>query len=207
MRVWVWVAVVSLISGYVLSAPFAGRWMLERLANQYPEIGVQDCPTADAIAVLSGAGPPRAGGLRRGEPLNRMEAGISLLQAGKAPRLVMAADGEEARGLRGIPGDSVLRLRPAGDTAEEAKRIVGEARQQSWHRLILVTFGFHLGRALREFHRAAEREGITLTVVPFAADPQIYERWPPAAKSLAPSISGWEFSTRALREVFGQVAF
>uniref|UniRef100_Q01XI4 DUF218 domain-containing protein n=1 Tax=Solibacter usitatus (strain Ellin6076) TaxID=234267 RepID=Q01XI4_SOLUE len=207
MRVWLWTAVALVLGGYILSAPLAGRWMLERLANQYPEMPVSSCPTADAIAVLAGTGPPRAGEMRRGEPLNRMEAGITLLRAGRAPRLVMATDGEEAKGLREIPDDRVLQLRPARDTADEARRIVGEARQQSWHRLILVTSGFHMGRALREFRRAAERAGVELTVIPFAADPQVYERWPPAAKSWAPSISGWEFSTRALREMFGQVGF
>jgi hypothetical protein len=47
----------------------------------------------------------------------------------------------------------------------------------------------------------------SVTVIPFPADPLIYQRWPPASKSLAPSMSGWEFSTRALRELFGQVVF
>jgi uncharacterized SAM-binding protein YcdF (DUF218 family) len=200
-------AIVMLATGYLLSAPFAGRWMLERLADQFPEGAMENCPTADAIAVLSGTGPPRAGGVRTGEPLNRMEAGIRLLQAGKAPRLVMAADDEEAAGLRGIPAESVSLLMPAKDTAEEAHRIVSEARGRAWGRLILVTSGFHMGRALREFRRAAEGAGIRLTVIPFAADPQIYERWPQEPKSLAPSISGWEYSTRALREMVGQVGY
>jgi uncharacterized SAM-binding protein YcdF (DUF218 family) len=200
-------AIVMLAAGYLLSAPFAGRWMLERLAGQFPEVAVESCATADAIAVLSGTGPPRAGGVRAGEPLNRMEAGIRLFQAGKAPRLVMAADDEEAGGLRGIPAESVLLLTPAKDTAEEARRIVSEARSRAWGRLILVTSGFHMGRALREFRRAAEREGTAVTVFPFAADPLIYARWPRGAESWWPSVSGWEFSTRALREMFGQVGF
>jgi len=74
-----------LLLGYLLWAPFAGRWMLERLASQYPERTVTSCPTADAIAVLAGTGPPRPGALQNGEPLNRMEAGIALYHAGRAP--------------------------------------------------------------------------------------------------------------------------
>lgn len=60
---------------------------------------------------------------------------------------------------------------------------------------------------MRLFRQAAQRERISLSVIPFPADPLIYERWPPASKSMAPSMSGWEFSTRALRELFGQVTF
>ena len=196
-----------LLLGYLLCAPFAGRWMLGRLASQYPETPVAACPTADAIAVLAGTGPPRPGALKPGEPLNRMEAGIALYNAGRAPVLVSAADGVEAGGLRNLPATSVVVVRVAANTADEARLIVAEARTRGWHRLIVVTSGFHMGRAMRLFHRAAQREGLSLSMIPFPADPLIYERWPPVSRNFTPSLSGWEFSTRALREVFGQVAF
>ncbi len=207
MKSYVLGSAALLLLGYLLSVPFTGRWTLERLARQYPESTVAACPAADAIAVLAGTGPPRPVPLKAGEPLNRMEAGIALYRAGRAPLLVLAADGVEVGGLRNFPDVRVLLLSPAKDTADEARLVVAEAKGRAWRQLILVTSGFHMGRAVRLFRRTAQRDGICLAVIPFPADPLIYERWPLASKSLTPSTSGWEFSTRALREIFGQVAF
>jgi uncharacterized SAM-binding protein YcdF (DUF218 family) len=205
MRAYLLVAAVLVLAGYLLCAPLAGRWMLERLASQYPEHTVAACPMADAIAVLAGTGPPRPGPPQPGEKLNRMEAGIALYHAGRAPLLVLAGDGVEVAGIQDLPAKSIVLLRPAKDPADESSLIVAEAKRWAWRRLVLVTSGFHMGRAMRLFRQAAHREGISLSVIPFPADPLIYERWPPASKSLVPSISGREFSTRALRELFGQV--
>src|SRR5216683_225128 len=171
MRSYLMAAAVVLLVGYLLSAPFAGRWMLRRLANQYPDRTVDACSTADAIVVLAGTGPPRSGPLKPGEPLNRMEAGIALYHAQRAPLLVLAADGVEAGALQVLPIGSALLVRPAMNTADEARLIVREAKTRAWHRLVLVTSGFHMGRAMRLFRQAAEREKISLAVIPFSADP------------------------------------
>ena len=181
--------------------------MLERLASQYPEIRVADCAEADAIVVLSGTGPPRVGNERPWDSPNRMEAGIGLYRAGKAPRLIMVPNREEAAGLRASGVASVVLAGPARNTSGEARLIVAEARKHSWRKLILVTSGFHLGRALREFHKSARYDRTGLTLLPFPADPRIYERFPAPANSLSPGIAGLEFSTRAVREWFGQIGF
>jgi hypothetical protein len=115
-----------------VSAPFARRWMLERLASQYPARPVDACPQADAIAVLAGTGPPRRRPLRPPESFNRMEAGLALYHAGRAPLLVQAADGVEEEGLPNLPAGSVLVVGPARNTADEARLIVAEARNRGF---------------------------------------------------------------------------
>src|SRR6266542_294814 len=117
MKTYLFGAALSLLIAYGLSTPFAGRWMLERVAGQYPEVSVDGCPNADAIVVLSGTGPPRVGPLPPGETLNRIEAGVALYHSGRAPYLAMAASGEEQQGLRDLPEKSVVIVSPARDTA------------------------------------------------------------------------------------------
>jgi uncharacterized SAM-binding protein YcdF (DUF218 family) len=84
--------------------------------------------------------------------------------------------------------------------------LVAVAKERNWRRLVLVTWGYHIGRALRLLVRAATREKTSLEVIPFPADPRIYERWPRGPRNFLPSITGWEYGSRAVRETLGQLA-
>ena len=195
---------------WFLSAPFGGRLLLKWLASEYPPIPVASCPTADAIAVLAGAGPPRHRPLNPGESPNRIEAGLALYHAGRAPLLLLTADAENGEGWReevglDTPARDVLIVGPVRNTADEARWIAAAARQRNWRRLVLVTSGYHMGRAMLLIEKAARRAGISLTVIPFPADQLIYERWPQGARRFLPGITGWERSSRAAREILGQL--
>ena len=134
---------------------------------QFPVIAVADAPNADAIVVLTGTGPPRRRPLRRNESPNRIEVGLALYRAGKAPVIVRpyvsAAQGREQKAEvvgAGVPEDHVLNLGPGVNTADEARLVVGEARRRKWSSMLLVTSGFHMGRAKLLFDREAERAGM-----------------------------------------------
>jgi len=205
------VGITVLTLACFLVTPFSGCLLLEWLASVYPPISVASCPPADAIAVLSGGGPPRHRPLKPWESPNRIEAGLALYRAGRAPLLLLTAKGENGEGWRkevglDTPADDVLVAGPARNTADEASWIAAAARQRNWRRLVLVTSGYHMGRAMLLVANAARQAGISLTVIPFPADPLIYERWPQGARRFLPGIAGWEYSSRAVRETVGQLA-
>ena len=185
--------------------------MLESLANDYPPGPVASCPHGDAIAVLAGTGPPRRRPLRPGEWPNRMESGLALYHAGKAPMLVFTVEGEhgEMFGLDAVsdaPPKNLYILSPVKNTAAEAHAIAAAAKQRNWHRLVLVTSGFHMARAIQLVERAARLERISLAVIPFPADPQLYQQRAPGFNEFLPGITGVEYSNRAAKEILGMWA-
>ena len=65
--------------------------MLKSLEDRFPKLEVEDCPSADAIVVLSGIlhkSRSRSGVLEWAEGVDRFEQGLLLLKAGKGPLLI-----------------------------------------------------------------------------------------------------------------------
>ena len=117
----------------------------------------------DAIVVL-GHRPPLEGHTLEYETRARVERGIALHRAGRAPRLVFSG-GESTPGTieadvmatfaeqRGVPEGAILRERASRDTIENARytvallrRELGLAREP---RVVLVTSDYHIARATR----------------------------------------------------------
>jgi uncharacterized SAM-binding protein YcdF (DUF218 family) len=132
-----------------------------------------------------------------------------LWHAKTAPRLIFTggqnpgagrSDGELGRAAalaRGVPADAIQLTRDVANTAEEAAAVAELARRQNWRRIILVTTGWHLPRALSQFRKQG------LDCVPFPVDfraerdrPVRFLDFVPRAESL------WETET-ALREWYG----
>lgn len=123
-------------------------------------------PPANAIVVLSG--PWTAPDAPIGETRQRVARGVSLWQAGLAPRIVMSGGG--ARAANGGPGDAeymaeyaiALGVPPAAITLEAASH---STLQNAWltrrlpgidpeAKILLVTHRYHLPRAVPSFRWA-----------------------------------------------------
>ncbi len=118
-------------------------------------------PEADAIIVVS-SGLTETGGL---DPFSaaRVETGLALWRAGRAPALLVSggplAAGDAAVADRmaaaliaaGAPPEIVHVERRAVSTFENARFTLEIARAQGWRRVILVTDDFHLARAAALF--------------------------------------------------------
>ncbi len=167
--------------------------------------------------VLGGIfGPPVKPGylVNLGDGVDRLEGGIALHQAGKAPTLVFTGgripwenrtrvEGEDSRDVaisRGIPTDQILVTREVGNTADEARAVADLMRDKKWKRIILITTGWHMPRAAWLFRRA----GIECTVFPvdFRRKPD-----PITLINFLPKGEALEDTETALREAYGNVFY
>ena len=156
---------------YLSSTPFVGDRLIGWLESHYPAVPVAQVEPADAVVVLGGIfGPPVATGMlpNLSESVERLEAGIVLVQAGKAPWLVFTGgripwegrdkvEGDDSRAQaiqRGVPAEKILITREVGNTADEAHAVAALMKEHGWRRIILVTTGWHMPRSARLFQRA-----------------------------------------------------
>ncbi|HEX5660120.1 MAG TPA: YdcF family protein [Polyangiales bacterium] len=116
---------------------------------------------ADAILVL-GHRPPLRDRAIESELRARVDHGVALYRAGRAPWLVMSG-GESPGGAveadvmaahaeqAGVPGAAILRERASRDTIENARLSIAllRARLQRAPRVLLVTSDYHIDRAAR----------------------------------------------------------
>ncbi len=146
---------LALPLGLVLAYAIGFAWFL-RQAAAMPDLPGQ----ADAIVVLTG-GP------------DRIEAGLRLLVAGRAPRLLISGLGggatlaEPARRAGLDPAVLAGRVtlgRRATTTRTNAEETAQFVADHDLHSLILVTAGYHMPRALLELGRAVP--GVSLYPAP-----------------------------------------
>jgi uncharacterized SAM-binding protein YcdF (DUF218 family) len=213
-----WPVVAALLLLYVSSIPFIGGRLIGWLESRYPAVAVNQAGPADAIVVLGGIfGPPTAPGLVPNLPAtaSRLEAGIRLTQAGRAPWLVFTCgripweghvrtEGEDAREqaiLRGVPADQILLTREVGNTADEARAVAGLAQERHWRRIILVTTGWHLPRAAYLFRHA----GVYCILFPvdFRHDPGR----PLTPIDFLPAADALGETETTLREIYGNLYY
>ncbi len=213
-----WPAALAAAVLYFSSIGAVSGGLIGWLETRHPALPPAQAPHADAIVVLSGfQGPPAPPGQlpNWSDAVDRVEGGLALWRAQAAPRLVFTggrnsagartrSDGELARATaleRGVPESAVLLTRDVANTAEEAAAVAELARRHGWRRIILVTTGWHLPRALAQFRR----QGLDCVPFPvdFRAEPGRGIRFldfVPRAESL------WETET-ALRECYGYVFY
>jgi uncharacterized SAM-binding protein YcdF (DUF218 family) len=166
-----WPVVAAILLLYVSSTPFVGNRLIGWLESQYPAVPITQVEPADAIVVLGGIfGPQVAPGMlpNISESGERLEAGIVLAQAGKAPWLVFTGgripwegrekvEGEDSRAqaiVRGVPAAKIIITGEVGNTADEAHAVAGLMKERHWRRILLVTSGWHMPRSARLFQRA-----------------------------------------------------
>ncbi|HEY4246820.1 MAG TPA: YdcF family protein [Lacunisphaera sp.] len=213
-----WPVVVGLVVLYFSSIPFVGDWLIGGLESRYPAVAIAQVEPADAVVVLGGIfGPPVAEGMvpNLSESVERLEAGILLTQAGKAPWLVFTGaripwkgrtrfEGEDSKiqaMRRGIPAAQILITREVGNTADEARAVAAMIPSHHWHRIILVTTGWHMPRAAQLFGNAG------VNFIPFPVDFRRDTVRPLTLLDFAPCADGMHNTETALREWYGRAFY
>ncbi len=142
--------------------------------------------------------------LRYGMWLSR-EAGLPLAFSGgvgnaapagptEAEIAARIADREFGRPLRWTETES-------RDTRENAVRTVALLEPQGIDRIVLVTHGYHMPRALRNFQRAAEGRKLTIVAAPMGMRSSSHL----SANDWLPSANGFDGTRIVLHEWFGRL--
>jgi uncharacterized SAM-binding protein YcdF (DUF218 family) len=171
--------IVVLGGGRELLAPEYGMSNLKRYSMERLRYGVWLArETGLPIGVSGGAGHGAGSGPSEAEIAARI------------------AEREFSRRLQWTEGDS-------RDTNENALNTIRLLEPMGYRRIVLVTHGFHMRRAVRAFERAASQAGLALTVVP-APMAMIPFTGAPNTGWL-PSAEGLESTRLAIREWLGWV--
>ncbi len=178
-----WIAGAGLFVLYAFSTHFVANRLASSLEKQTPSVSIRECPIANAIVPLGGDD-------------YRLERAVDLLQADRAPLLIVTRDEERLLALdRGVPSSKIVVTGAARNTGAEAAEVSRIARSLGIRRILLVTSALHMPRASNLF----TREG--LDVIGFASN---YEEcwdcnpWMPSAQALA-------VSEEALHEIAGSL--
>lgn len=208
-----WPLILALVVLYFASIPLVGNRLIGWVETRHPALPVVEAGPADAIVVLGGMiGPRVAPGFiaNLADPGERFEAGVALLQAGRAPHLVFTGatmgwpdqrtEGDELKRLavvRGVPAEKILVTGYVGNTADEARQVAEMMKERSWTRVILVTTGWHMTRSAYQFRKA----GVDCILFPvdFRRDPTRAVN----ALDFVPRGEAWMLTETALRETYG----
>ncbi len=210
---------------WTLSTPVIADALLRAVEGHRVRLEAATMPKADAVVVLSGmlTHVQGANGLvsEWGEAADRLFGGLELMQADKAPRLVLTrgllpwqgkirAEGEILREIAiaaGVPAEKILLTAPAMNTADEAvgvRQLLGDTASGSTSgptpRVLLVTSAFHMPRSKALF----ERQG--LTVIEYPVDFQV-EATSGAPMKYLPSASSLRDSDLSIRELLGRLYY
>jgi len=196
---------------WIWSTPVVADALQRGLESQHPFRPAADLPAADAIVVFGGgvSGAPLAvpglPGLNRGADREWFAAQLYL--AGKAPRVIVSAAAEPgsrrqpgAQGMAeflvalGVPREAIVLEPQARNTVENARFTEERLAALGARRVLLVTSGYHMPRALRALARVSTGR----TISPAATSPEAIAvdgsagRWLPSAAALARSTEAFK---------------
>lgn len=209
-----WPGVVALLVIYLCSISFVSDRLMGWLEYRHPSIAVAEAGPADAIVVLGGIlGPATPEGFMPNwsDAVERFEAGVTLVQAGRAPRLVFTGarrewlgrqttEGEELRRLaiaRGVPPEKILVTRFVDNTATEAVAVADLMKADHQRRIILVTTAWHMPRSVYLFRKAG------IDCQPFPVDFHLDKTRSVEFLDFVPNAGAWQGTEKALREWYG----
>lgn len=213
-----WPVLLALAVLYLSSTPLVGFRLFGWLETRYPELPVASAGPADAVIVLGGVlGPVSAPGRVTNwlETVERFEAGVQLVQAGRVDHLVFTGariklsdrettEGAELRAqaiARGVPPEKIIVTDFIENTAGEARAVAALMQARGWKRVILVTSGWHLPRAAMTFRRAG------VDCQPFPVDFRMGGPRPVGFGDFLPAAIAWQLTETALREGYGYLFY
>lgn len=223
-RLLAWILIVfGCLALWLLATPAFGKWMRIAVHPVPPALASADIaalqrqPVPTAIVVLGGgqrALSPEYGVANLSRlGIERLRYGVWLARQTRWPLLYSGGLGHGARSgateaetaariAQREFGQSIRWLEDRSrDTTENALLSVPLLHAQGVQRIVLVTHDFHMRRARRAFARAAQREGVTLQIVPAAVGLQPAHEW--EAADFLPARQGWLDSHLMLHEELG----
>ena len=213
LKKW-WPGIVALVVFYLCSISFVSDRLIRLLESRYPVVPVADAGPAAAVVVLGGIlGPANAEGTvpNWSDSVDRFEAGVAIIQAGRVDRLIFngarrnwlgreTTEGEELRRLavaRGVAQEKILVTRFIYNTATEASAIAERMKAGRLQRVVLVTTACHMPRAVYLFRKAG------VECQPFPVDFRADPTRPLELLDFVPSAGAWQGTETALRELYG----
>jgi uncharacterized SAM-binding protein YcdF (DUF218 family) len=214
-------AVASLLVLWLSSTSVVGDAVMRAAEGWQTRVPVASMPTATAIVVLSGMlreAPGTEAVDEWADGVDRFEAGVALLKAGKAPVLIFTGgwlpwhpdnrpEGEILADRAIALGVSRQQLTVTGkvsNTADEAREVGQILRRLSAGReggkVILVTSAYHMRRSQLLFTHAG------VSVVPFPVDFQV-SPGPFTFMDLLPRAGSIENTETAARELYGYLFY
>jgi uncharacterized SAM-binding protein YcdF (DUF218 family) len=214
-------AVAALGVLWLSSTPLVSDALMRAAEGWQVRQPVASAPTADAIVVLSGmlhVVPGREPTAEWSDAVDRIDAGVALALADKAPLLVFTSEWFpwDAAGLdkgrlladraveRGVARDRIHVTRRVSDTADEASAVsdalTARGRSHAPASVMLVTSAFHMRRSALLFTRAG------LSVTPFPVDFRTSAE-PRSFGQLLPQAGSLSNTEIALREFYGYLYY
>ncbi len=202
---------------WTLSTPVIANALFRMVEGERVRLTASEMPEAAAVVVLSGMLQHVQGskGLvpEWGEAADRLFGGIELMQANKAPRLVLTrgllpwqgairAEGEIPREIAiaaGVPAERIVLTPPAMNTADEAVGVRSLLASDAGP-VILVTSAFHMTRARALF----EQQGLSVIEYPVDFRVDETEKGP---DHYVPDARALRRSDLAIREWLGQAYY
>lgn len=160
--VWIWLC----------STPAFATWLQQGLERPYAQMKAVAYPKADVIVVLGGDDLPQSdadwGTDEAQAPSTRLGLGLQLFRNSRASTILLSGDDqarEMARRLQehGVPASALITEDASGNTHENALYSAALLKPRKMLRILLVTSGIHMTRAMASF----QRQG--LTVIPAQA--------------------------------------
>ena len=210
-------ALIGLIVLLVCSLPITANRLWGALEADYPHRSIESVENADAVVVLSGMlewlATEDSVVPQWGEATDRLFAGVDLLNAGKAPLVILTRglypwadlppEGDQLakRAIAmGVQDKQILLTGIVRNTADEAQEVKTLMELGGLRRVILVTSAYHMPRAKMLFDRAG------IDSIDYPTDFRSsggYSDW----MDFIPSAGGLHKTSEAVREFIGRIYY
>jgi uncharacterized SAM-binding protein YcdF (DUF218 family) len=199
---------------FIASNPLVASKLVATLENRYPQQEMRNIEPHQAILVLGGGlriPLPPAQDTQLTSGSDRYWHAANLFKGGKAEMVFLAGGNVFAQqGFQGeafyasqllqqwgIPASAIQVESTSRNTEQNRAHIETWLKSHNITRVLLVTSGYHMPRALETFSDSS------VTYVPAAADILIREGTGPAVFNWLPSSSALNMTTLALHEYYG----
>ena len=214
---------VAFVGLWLASTPWAATKLTESLESRYPAMTVQATPAADAIVLLggalAGARPPRRPTFNLGPAAGRVWHAAALFRAGKARWIIVAGGNQpgfedeqvEANAIAemlqalAVPRSAILLETGSRTTWENAVQTRSILDQLRVHRVLLVTSGTHMPRAIQTFTKAWAKNNVAL--IPAPTDIGVAGTRSLSVEDWFPNAGALLNVTRGLKELAGSLAY